>query len=182
MQRLEMMGCNQGIRGARQPQVEALCDIKAIDTDAPSRSKCPPCPPESVLESGAKEKKRVYEQAIVEQRGNLTPIVCQLMDFCTETEHFLKRLAVNLPRISENPILKSGAMLGHDQPPLSIIRSSLSSRDSRVKWRSGFGGEAPPSLCQADHVVGGIIIVNVMIHLDGQLLFVTNLIMHNFGS
>ena len=46
--------------------MEALFDIKVIDTDAPSHHTCSP---EAILESGAKEKKRVYEQAVVEQRG-----------------------------------------------------------------------------------------------------------------
>ena len=52
--------------------MEALFDVKVVDTDAPShRTRSP----EAILESGAKEKKRVYEQAVVEQRGNSTPIV-----------------------------------------------------------------------------------------------------------
>eukprot|EP00731_Ephydatia_muelleri_P029724 Em0021g247a len=59
-----------GIRGVWQPQVEALFDVKVVDTDAPShRTRSP----EAILESGAKEKKRVYEQAVVERRGNFTP-------------------------------------------------------------------------------------------------------------
>ena len=52
--------------------MEALFDIKVIDTDAPSH--CTHSP-ETILETGAKEKKRIYEQAVVERRGNLTPIV-----------------------------------------------------------------------------------------------------------
>eukprot|EP00731_Ephydatia_muelleri_P030106 Em0021g629a len=60
-----------GIRGVWQPQVEALFDVKVVDTDAPShRTRSP----EAILESGAKEKKMVYEQAVVERRGNFTPI------------------------------------------------------------------------------------------------------------
>ena len=46
--------------------MEALFDIKVIDTDAPfhqNRS------PKSVLEFGAKEKKRIYEQAVSDRRG-----------------------------------------------------------------------------------------------------------------
>ena len=48
--------------------MEALYDIKVIDTDAPSQLNCLP---ESVLESGAKEKKL----AVVEQKEDFTPIV-----------------------------------------------------------------------------------------------------------
>ena len=52
--------------------MEALFDIRVIDTDAPShRTRSP----EAILETGAKEKKRVYEQAVVERRGNVTPVV-----------------------------------------------------------------------------------------------------------
>ena len=83
-----------GIRGVWQPQVEALFDVKVVDTDAPShriRS------PEAILESGAKEKKRVYEQAVVERRGNFTPIVLSVDGLLhREAEHFLKRMAANL--------------------------------------------------------------------------------------
>ena len=61
-----------GIRGAWQPHVEVLFDIKVIDTDAPSHHNHSP---ESVLESGAKEKKRIYEQAVSEREGNFTPLV-----------------------------------------------------------------------------------------------------------
>ena len=83
-----------GIRGAWQPQVEALFDIKVIDTDAPSHRNCSP---ESVLESGAKEKKRIYEQAVSERRGNFTPLVMSVDELLhREAGHFLKRLVANL--------------------------------------------------------------------------------------
>ena len=70
--------------------MEALLDIKVIDTDAPShltRS------PEAILETGAKEKKRVYEQTVVERRGNFTPVVLSIDGLLhREAEHFLKRI------------------------------------------------------------------------------------------
>ena len=50
----------------------ALFDIKVIDTDTPSHRNRSP---ESVLESGAKEKKMIYEQAVSDRRGNITPLV-----------------------------------------------------------------------------------------------------------
>ena len=43
-----------GIRGVWQPQVEALFDIRVIDTDAPSYWRRSPV---SILDSGAVEKK-----------------------------------------------------------------------------------------------------------------------------
>ena len=71
--------------------MEALFDIKVRDTDAPSHRKCSP---ESVLESGAKEKKRIYEQAISELRGNFTPLVMSVYGLLHRVaRHFLKRLA-----------------------------------------------------------------------------------------
>eukprot|EP00731_Ephydatia_muelleri_P009516 Em0005g102a len=62
-------------------QVEALFDVKVVDTDAPShRTRSS----EAILESGAKEKKRVYEQAVVERRGNFTPIVLSVDEGTTQ--------------------------------------------------------------------------------------------------
>ncbi|KAL5460337.1 hypothetical protein EMCRGX_G033782 [Ephydatia muelleri] len=90
-----------GIRGVWQPQVEALFDVKVVDTDAPSHRTSSP---EAILESGAKEKKRVYEQAVVEQRGNFTPIVLSVDGLLhREAEHFLKRMAANLAHKWEKP-------------------------------------------------------------------------------
>ena len=48
---------NLGIRGVWTPQVDALFDIKVIDTDAPSHLHRTP---ESILDSGALEKKKLY--------------------------------------------------------------------------------------------------------------------------
>ena len=67
--------------------MEALFDVKVVDTDAPShRTRSP----EAILESGAKEKKRVYEQAVVEQRGNFTPIVLSVDGLLHRGRTFLK--------------------------------------------------------------------------------------------
>ncbi|KAL5505424.1 hypothetical protein EMCRGX_G006855 [Ephydatia muelleri] len=90
-----------GIRGVWQPQVEALFDVKVVDTDAPSHRTHSP---EAILESGAKEKKRVYEQAVVERRGNFTPIVLSVDGLLhREAEHFLKRMAANPAHKWEKP-------------------------------------------------------------------------------
>eukprot|EP00731_Ephydatia_muelleri_P010282 Em0005g868a len=60
----DVLQLDLGIRDAWKPQVEALFGIKVIDTDAPSHHNHSP---KSVLESGAKEKKRIYEQTVSEQ-------------------------------------------------------------------------------------------------------------------
>ena len=90
-----------GISWVRQPQVEARFDVKVVDTDARSHRTHSP---EAILESGAKEKKRVYEQAVVERRGKFTPIVLSVDGLLhRETEHFLKRMAANLAHKWEKP-------------------------------------------------------------------------------
>ena len=61
-----------GIRGVWQPQVEALFDIRVIDTDAPSYRRRSPV---SILDSGAVEKKRVYCSAVEDRRGDFTPFI-----------------------------------------------------------------------------------------------------------
>ena len=65
---LDLEVCN----GVWQPQIEALFGIKFIDTDAPSYSNRTP---ESVLESGAQDKKRMYKQAVEDHRGTFPPFV-----------------------------------------------------------------------------------------------------------
>ena len=61
-----------GVRGVWQPQAEALFDFKVIDTDAPSYGNRSP---ESFLESGAQDKKRIYKQAVEDRRGTFTPFL-----------------------------------------------------------------------------------------------------------
>ena len=74
----------------------------------------------TILESGAKEKKRVYEQAVVERRGNFTPIVLSVDGLLhREAEYFLKRLAAIWLTNGKSPILKHVNMLGPDWPLLS---------------------------------------------------------------
>ena len=126
-----------GIRGVWQPQVEALFDVKVVDTDAPShRTRSP----EAILESGAKEKKRVYEQAVVERRGNFTPIVLPVDGLLhREAEHFLKRMAANLAHKWEKPYSQTCGYV-RARLAFAIIRAtSLCLWGSRVKWRSGLG-------------------------------------------
>ena len=61
-----------GIHGVWLPQVEALFNIRVVDTNALSYKQRTPAP---VLESGAVEKKRVYCSAVEDRRGNFTPFV-----------------------------------------------------------------------------------------------------------
>ena len=78
-----------GIRGVWTPQVEALFDIKAIDTDAPSHLHRTP---ESILDTGALEKKKLYKKAVEDRRGTFTPFVTYVDGLLhREAEHFLKQ-------------------------------------------------------------------------------------------
>ena len=74
--------------------MEALFDIRVIDTDAPSYRRRSPV---SILDSGAVEKKRVYRSAVEDRRGNFTPFVL-LVDGLLQREasHFVMCLSVNL--------------------------------------------------------------------------------------
>ncbi|KAL5493875.1 hypothetical protein EMCRGX_G015109 [Ephydatia muelleri] len=70
-----------GIRGVWTPQVEALFDIKVIDTDAPSHLHRTP---ESILDTGALEKKKLYKKAVEDRRVHL---LLSLMGFSTERQN-----------------------------------------------------------------------------------------------
>ena len=63
---------NLGVRGVWLPQTEALFDIRIIDTDSPSYKQRTL---EAALESAPKEKKRIYQKAVEDQRGQFTPFV-----------------------------------------------------------------------------------------------------------
>ena len=74
-----------GIRGVWQPQVEALFDIRVIDT-------------------GAVEKKRVYRSAVEDRRGNFTPFVLSVDGLLhREASHFVKHLSACLTSRWEKP-------------------------------------------------------------------------------
>ena len=86
------------------------------------------------------ELKRVYEQAVVERRGNFTPIVLSVDGLLhREAEHFLKRMAANLAHKWEKPYSQTCGYV-RARLAFAIIRAtSLCLRGSRVKWRSGLG-------------------------------------------
>ena len=80
------MRANLGIRGVWTPQVEALFDMKVIDTDAPSHLHRT----ESILDTGAREKKKLYKKAVEDRRGTFTSLVTSVDGLLhRETEHFL---------------------------------------------------------------------------------------------
>ena len=126
-----------GIRGVWQPQAEALFDIKVINIDAPSHHNRSS---EAILEIRAKEKKRVYEQTVVERRGNFTPMVLSVDGLLhKEAEHFQKRIAANLAHKWEKTYSQTCGYV-RARMVFAIVRAtSLCLRGSRVKWRSGLG-------------------------------------------
>ena len=104
--------------------------------------------PETILETGAKEKKRVYEQAVVERKGNFTPIVLSVDGLLhREAEHFLKRIAANLAHKWEKTYSQTCGYV-RARLAFAIIRATrLHLRGPQVKWRSGLGMDDGALFC-----------------------------------
>ena len=126
-----------GVRGVWLPQTEALCDICIIDTDAPSYKHCTP---EAVLESAAKEKKRIYQKAVDDCRGQFTLFVVSVDGLLhREPNHFMKHIAASLAMKWEKSYSETVSFV-RMRLSFAILRSaSLCLRGSRVKWRCGLG-------------------------------------------
>ena len=124
-----------GIQGVWQPQVEALFDIRVIDTDAPSYRRWSPI---SVLDSGAVEKKRVYCSVVEDRRGNFTPFVLSVDGLLQrEASHFVKRLSASLASRWEKPFSDVLTFVRSRLLFASVRSASMCLRGSRVKWRNG---------------------------------------------
>eukprot|EP00731_Ephydatia_muelleri_P002926 Em0001g2926a len=82
------------------------------------------------------EKKRVYEQAVVERRGNFTPIVLSVDDLLhMEAKHFVKRIVANLAHKWEKPYSQTCGFV-RARLAFAIIRATslcLHVNGSRVK-------------------------------------------------
>ena len=114
-----------GVHGVWQPQVEALFDIKVIDTDAPSYSNLSP---ESVLESGLK-KKDIH--TVEYRRGTFTPLVTSVDGLLhREAEHFLKTIATCITSKWQKPYAQT----------CGYIRARLSFAIVRAASRPGWNG------------------------------------------
>ena len=127
------------ICGVWQPQVEALFDIRVVNTDAPSYRRRTPA---AVLDSGVVEKKRVYRSAVEDRRGNFTPFV-QSVDgllHCKASD-FIKHLSAGLAFKWEQPFSEVLAYVCSRHLFASIISAGLCLWGSRMKWRSGLGFE-----------------------------------------
>ena len=82
------------IRGVWQPQVEALFDVRVIDTDAPSH--CHRAP-NAILESSSQEKKRMCNKVVEDRRDTFTPFVLSVDGLLhKEVSHFIKHMATAL--------------------------------------------------------------------------------------
>ena len=128
-----------GVRGVWSSQTEALFDIRIIDTDAPSYKHRTP---EAVLESAAKEKKRIYQKAVEDRRGQFTPFVVSVDGLMhREAKHLMKRIAASLAKKWEKSYSDTVSFV-RMRLSFAILRSaSLCLRGSRVKWRCGLGFE-----------------------------------------
>ena len=118
-----------------QPQVEALFDVRVVDTDAPSH-----CHRASntILESSLQEKKRMYNKAVEDRRGTFTPFVYSVDGL----------LHKEVPKAHGHcSVLQVGQSLFHYKQLCKITACicggsavSLCLRGSRIKWRSGLDG------------------------------------------
>ena len=126
-----------GIRGVWQPQVEALFDVRVIDTDAPSH--CHRAP-NAILESSSQEKKRMYKKAVEDRRGTFTPSVLSVDGLLhKEASHFIKHMATALSSKWDKAYsITSSYMYITSRLAFAEVRAvSLCLRGSRIKWRSG---------------------------------------------
>ena len=124
--------------------MEALFDIKVIDTDAPSHLHRTP---ESILDSGALEKKKLYKKAVEDRRGTFTPFVTSVDGLLhREAEHLLKHVATSIADKWEKSCAETCAVVTA-RLLFALVRAS---RDQlRVKWRSGLGFDDGASLLQS---------------------------------
>ena len=128
-----------GIRGVWQPQVEALFDVRVIDTDAPSH--CHRAP-NAILESSSLEKKRMYKKAVEDRRGTFTPFVLSVDGLLhKEASHFLKYMATALSSKWDKAYSITSSYVRSRLAFAGVRAVSLCLRGSRTKWRSGLGFE-----------------------------------------
>ena len=126
-----------GVRGVWQPQVEALFDVRVVDTDAQSfisRSVA------DVLVSAEEEKKRKYKLAAEAHHASFLPFIISVDGALgKEAALFLNRIA---DRLSVAWGRSYGNVLGWLKACLgfAVIRATnICLRRSRVTWRSGAG-------------------------------------------
>ena len=146
------MRADLGIRGVWTPQVEALFDIKVIDTDAPSHLHRTP---ESILDTGALEKKKLYKKAVEDRQGTFTPFVTSVDGLLhREADNFLNYIATSIAVKWEKSYAETCAFV-RARLLFALVRvSSLCLRGSRVKWRSGLGFDDGASLPTVMHAIG----------------------------
>ena len=121
------------VRGAWEPQTEALFDIRVVDTDA--QSYC--ARTHDVLSIAEGEKKHKYLQACQDRRATFTPL-CVSVDgmLSSEAAFFVKGMSDFLAAKWERPY---SVVSGWVRARLSfaILRTALLCvRGSRTKWRS----------------------------------------------
>ena len=120
-----------GVRGVWQPQVQALFDVRVIDTDVPSHVQRSVA---AVLASAETEK---YNNAAIARRASFTPFVVSVDGALgCEATNYLKHL-------SEHICMKWGKSYGEVMGGLraslsfAIIRATdLCLQGSRIRWRN----------------------------------------------
>ena len=107
-----MLNTDVRIRGVWQSQVDALFDVRVVDTDAPSYQSRSP---QAVLCTAEVEKRRKYGAACLARRASFTPL-CFSVDglFGSEADYFLRRLADSLSVKWEKNYSVVMGYVGHD--------------------------------------------------------------------
>ena len=134
--RLSALVADLGVRGVWLPQVEAIFDIRVVDTDAPSYDNRSPS---EVLKTAEREKK-LSMRVLHVKRGMLSLLRCvvQLMVSMVgcEANGFLKLIG---ERLASKWDQSYSVVMGWIRARLSfaILRATmLCLRGSRSKWRS----------------------------------------------
>jgi hypothetical protein len=135
------------LRGFWARGTDCIVDVRVTDTDAKSYCKRPP---DKVLESGEKLKKKKYLEACLEQRRHFTPFVCSVDGLLgREAQTFAKRLAAKLAKKWQRSYSQTCGYV-NARLSIAIIRAThLCLRGSRIptskistkfpQWEDGAG-------------------------------------------
>ena len=121
-------------RGIWEPQMEALFDVRVVDTDAPSYGSLSP---ECVVRRAEQEKKRKYQTACERRHASFTPLVTSLDGFSGQQfRHLLRALAERLAERWQRPYCNVINWIRVKVTCSTIRAGSMCLRRGRRRWRS----------------------------------------------
>lgn len=121
-------------RGVWEPQMEALFDVRVVDTDAPSYVALPP---ETIVKRAEEEKKRKYLAECVSRNASFTPLVTSVDGFIGLEFRYLLRVVAE--RLSERWHKPYSLVMNWVRVKVgcAILRaSSMCLRRGRRRWRT----------------------------------------------